>query len=140
LLSLTYSEAYYTGLDGTERIGNYDQTWLLNFTSGYIFNEKWEASMKFRYATGKPYTPFHSGGVQYISEYNTERLDPSHSLDLRIDRRWNFEKWNLIVYLDIQNIYNNKTSGTIRWDYKENKVDDSSSIGILPSIGISAEF
>ncbi|HEX2984819.1 MAG TPA: TonB-dependent receptor [Ignavibacteriales bacterium] len=140
LLSLTYSESYYTPLDGIERIGSYDQTWLINFTSGYIFNEKWEASMKFRFATGKPYTPYNYGGTQDVSKFNTERLDPQHSVDLRVDRRWNFTKWSLIAYLDVQNIYNNRTAGTIRWDYRENKTDESSSIGILPSIGISAEF
>lgn len=140
LLSLTYSKSYYTPLDGTERTGSYDQTWLLNFSGGYIFNDKWEASMKFRFATGKPYTPYNYGGTQEVSRFNSERLDPSHSLDLRVDRRWNFKSWSLVAYLDLQNIYNNKAAGTIRWDYRENKTDESSSIGILPSIGISAEF
>jgi hypothetical protein len=76
-----------------------------------------------------------------VNAYNSLRVDPLHSLDLRVDRRWNFATWSLIAYLDIQNVYNNKQSDTVRWNAQEQKVEDSrSAIGILPAIGISAEF
>ena len=49
--------------------------------------------------------------------------------------------WNLIAYLDIQNIYNYKNTGSVRWNAREQRVEiNDSSIGILPSIGVSAEF
>ncbi|GJQ62526.1 MAG: collagen-binding protein [Melioribacteraceae bacterium] len=140
LFSLTYSESYYTGLDGVERPGGYDQRWIANLSGGYIFNEKWEASFKFRFATGNPYTPYESDGTQLVSNYLTERFKPLHSLDVRVDRRWNFDGWALITYLDIQNIYNNKNSNSQSWDFKEQKVEEGQSIGLLPSIGISLEF
>ncbi len=140
IFSLTYSEANFTALDGIERRGNYDQSWIINLSGGYIFNEKWEASAKFRYATGKPYTPFNFDGTQNVEFYNSVRTNPLHSLDVRVDRRWNFESWNLIAYIDVQNIYNRNNVSFIRWDARENKVDEDSSIGILPSIGITIEF
>jgi hypothetical protein len=140
LLSVTYSQARFTGVDGVERAGTYDQRWIMNLTGGYIFNKKWEASVKFRFATGNPYTPFNNNGTQSVANYNTARFKEFHSLDLRIDRRWDFETWTLITYLDIQNIYNNKQANTIRWDYRKGEVDQQSSIGLLPSIGISLEF
>ena len=140
LLSLTYGKSTFTALDGIERLGSYDQTLIFNLSGGYKFNEKWEASLKFRYATGMPFTPFNSDGSQSIGLYNTDRLKPSHSLDIRIDRRWFFNRWTLITYLDLQNIYNRKNSTSIRWDPRTQSVDDESSIGILPSIGISLEF
>lgn len=140
LLSVTYSQARFTGVDGIERAGTYDQRWIMNLTGGYIFNKKWEASVKFRFATGNPYTPFNNNGTQSVANYNTARFKEFHSLDLRIDRRWDFETWTLITYLDIQNIYNNKQANTIRWDYRKGEVDQQSSIGLLPSIGISLEF
>lgn len=140
LISLTYSESNFESLDGIERPGEYDQRWIFNMTAGYIFNNKWEASIKFRFATGSPYTPFNNDGTQSVVDYLTERLDPAHSLDVRVDRRWDFNGWSLITYIDIQNIYNRKNTTSIRWDYREMKVDDESSIGILPSIGISLEF
>lgn len=140
LFSLTYSESYFTAIDGIKRPGAYDQRWIINISGGYIFNEKWEASVKFRFATGKPYTPFNPDGTQNIENYFSKRVAEQHSLDVRIDRRWNFTGWSMIAYLDIQNIYNRKNSSFVRWDPKNMKVDDVSSIGILPSIGINIEF
>lgn len=140
ILSVTYSESNFKGVDKIDRPGSYDQRWIVNLSGGYIFNKKWEASLKFRLATGSPYTPFNNNGTQSVINYNIARFKEFHSLDLRFDRRWDFENWTLITYLDIQNIYNNKQSNTIRWDFRKGEVDQQSSIGILPSIGISLEF
>lgn len=140
LVSVTFSEAKFTGLDDVARDGQYSQKWIVSLSAGYIFNEKWEASMKFRYATGSPYTPFNNDGTQSVINYLSNNLNDSHGLDIRVDRRWNFNGWALITYLDVQNIYNNKNTTQIRWDYKEQKISENSEIGILPSIGISLEF
>ena len=141
LASVTLSRNAFTALDGIERSGAYDQQVILNLTAGYQFDERWEASMKFRFATGRPYTPFTSTGTQNVSEYNSLRVPAGHGLDIRVDRRWNFSSWNLIAYIDIQNIYNNKGSGSVRWNAREQRVESNeNAIGILPSIGVSAEF
>jgi hypothetical protein len=82
-----------------------------------------------------------ANGRQQVAEYNSLRLKSAHSLDLRVDRRWNFASWSLIAYLDIQNVYNNKFAGQVRWNAREQRAEfDENSIGILPSIGISAEL
>ncbi len=140
ILSATYSNSRFTAIDGIERPGIYDQRWIINLSGGYKFNEKWEASFKFRFATGNPYTSFNNDGTQSISNFNTSRFNPFHSLDIRVDRRWDFDDWALITYLDIQNIYNNKYSNFLRWDARKGYAENESSIGLLPSIGISAEF
>ena len=141
ILSLTLSEARFTARDGIERPGLYDQRLLASFSGGYKFDEAWEASSRIRFATGRPYTPYNSDGTQDISRYNSERFPSEAYVDVRVDRRWNFASWDLIVYLDIQNVTNNKSSGTIRWNAREQTVEfNESSIGILPSLGISAEF
>lgn len=141
LVSISLTETKFTALDGVERSGAFDQRVLVNLTGGYRFNERWEASMKFRFATGQPYTPFNPDGTQDVAAYNSLRVKNAHSLDLRVDRRWNFTSWNLIAYLDIQNVYNNKFSGGVRWNAREQRAEfNDSSIGILPSIGVSAEF
>jgi hypothetical protein len=141
LISVTLMRTTFTGLDGIERPGAFDQRTLINISGGYRFDERWEASMKFRFASGQPYTPFNTNGTQDVSAYNALRLQNANSLDLRVDRRWNFSTWNLIAYLDIQNVYNNKFSGGVRWNAREQRAEfDESSIGILPSIGISVEF
>jgi hypothetical protein len=140
LLSLTYSESKFTAIDNIERPGAYDQKWIFNTSAGYIFNEKWEVSLKFRFATGNPYTPFNEDGSQNVDNYLAERFDPLHSFDIRFDRKWNFENWKLTAYVDVQNIYNNKNSNSIRFNYREKKVERGANLGIFPTIGISAEF
>ena len=35
---------------------------------------------------------------------NTERGSPFGGLDIRVDKKWSFNKWDLEVYLDIQNV------------------------------------
>ncbi|HPI37945.1 MAG TPA: TonB-dependent receptor [Ignavibacteriaceae bacterium] len=140
LFSLTYNETFFTPLDGIKRPGAYEQKWILNLSVGYIFNEKWEASFKFRYATGKPYTPFNPDGTQSLANYFSKRLPELHSLDVRVDRRWNFDGWTLITYIDIQNVYNRDNVSLYRWDARTKTVDEGSNIGILPSIGVSLEL
>jgi hypothetical protein len=84
--------------------------------------------------------PFNPDGTQNPARYNTARLAPNHSLDVRLDRRWNFSRWTLIAYLDVQNIYNRKPVNVPRYNARTGQAEESRAIGILPSIGISAEF
>ncbi|MGE5314266.1 MAG: TonB-dependent receptor [Acidobacteriota bacterium] len=140
LVSVSYNLADFTAMDGIERPGSFDQRWIVNAGGGYIFDEKWEASMKFRFATGRPYTPFNADGTQDPSRYNSARIDVNHSLDLRIDRRWAMNGWVLAANLDIQNIYNRKPVDAPRYNARLKQIENTGSIGILPSIGISAEF
>lgn len=140
ILSFTYSETRFTPLDGISRRGLYDQNWIINLSGGYKFDENWETSLKFRFSSGSPYTPYESNGKQLVSKYLTESFLPLHSLDIRVDRRWYFSNLTLITYLDIQNIYNNKRSNYIRWNSRTQSAEKGESIGILPSLGLSLEF
>lgn len=140
IMSFTLGEAKFTARDGIARTGTYDQTVIFNLSGGYKFNEAWEMSMKFRYATAKPRTPFNVDGSQSVALYNTVRSDNPHALDLRVDKRWFFDNLTLITYLDVQNVYNNTKTGSVRWNPREQKAELNSSIGILPSIGVSLEF
>lgn len=139
-VSVSYSETRFKALDQISRPGNFDQPWIINFGGGYVFDEQWEASAKFRFATGRPYTPYNPGGTQSITRYNSERLSPNHSLDLRVDRRWMFERWTLVLFIDIQNVYDRKPLDIPRYNERTGREEQIQTIGILPSVGISAEF
>ena len=140
ILSLTYSEANFTALDKVERTGSYDQTWIFNISGGYKINEEWEVATKFRYSTGKPYTPYNLDGTQSVDLINSIRFPVSNSLDIRVDKRWFFSGWTLITYIDVQNVYNRKNVTSVRWHFRTQSPEFNESIGILPSIGISAMF
>jgi len=149
LMSLSYSKSELIANNGKTYPGQYDQRFIFNLTGGYIFNSKWEIAGKFRYFTGVPYStvyipsenPLRAGYIQNIPEqYLDNRTDAGHHLDIRVDRYFNFPSWTLIVYMDIQNIYNYKIPQRPSYDFWDDSIIDASSIGILPSIGISAEF
>ena len=61
-------------------------------------------------------------------------------LMLRVDKRWFFEKWTLITYVDIQNVYNRKNVVGVSWDQRTQEPEFNETIGLLPSIGISVMF
>ena len=140
IISISYNQSKFKALDGVSRPTSFDQRLLMNIGGGYLFSEKWEFSTKFRFATGRPYTPYNSDGSQTGTNYNSSRLGVNHSLDVRVDRRWMFSSWTLITYIDIQNIYNRKPIDVPRYNNRTKKIEQSNAIGILPSIGISAEF
>lgn len=141
LFSLTISESYFTSLDGVERRGSFDSPIIINLAAGYRFNSNWEASFKFRGAAGVPTTPYNEDGTLDFSQFNEgERFPFFHAVDVRVDRRWNFMKYGLILYVDIQNIYNNANITSERWDPREQRVVRNESIGLLPTIGVNFEF
>ncbi|MBD3290424.1 TonB-dependent receptor plug domain-containing protein [candidate division KSB1 bacterium] len=148
-LSVSYGKSRFTANNGTTYPGQYDQRFIFNLTGGYIFNDKWEVAGKFRYFTGVPFTPIYKpnqnpinpGEIQNLpQEYLSARTEAGHHLDIRVDRYFNIGSNTLIVYLDIQNIYDFKIPQRPTYDFWENRIVDSSDIGILPSIGISFEF
>ncbi len=144
--ALSLNNATFTAIDGVERPSNFDQRVIFNVSGGWRISDQWETGLKFRFATGRPYTPVDSTGdptfgYQLTDQYNSLRLPASHSLDIRVDKRWPFTSWNLITYLDVQNIYNRKNPNAPRYNARLGGPDDEeSSIGLLPSIGISAEW
>jgi hypothetical protein len=97
-------------------------------------------AVKFRFGTGLPYTPFGADGSRDPALLNTERFPVTHALDVRADRRWNFRAWNLVVYLDVQNIYNRKNVSSVRWDSRTGQAEFNESLGIFPTLGVSVEF
>ncbi len=87
------------------------------------FSDDMEISLKWTYASGKPYTPLEFvtteqhrvGETQWTwgswittNDINSERYPDYHRLDIGINSRFNFDNWNLVVFLSIQNLYNRK--------------------------------
>jgi hypothetical protein len=143
--SLSLNKSVFSGIDGIDRPSQFDQRVIFSMSGGWRITDTWEVGLKFRFATGRPYTPVDSTGdptfgYQVVDEYLSKRLGLSHQLDLRVDKRWPFAAWNLITYLDVQNVYNRKNPSPPRWnpDTRTGEVGDP--IGILPSIGVSAEW
>ena len=46
-----------------------------------------------------------------FTQLNSLRFDPFHQLDIRTDKNYFFDKWSLMLYVDIQNLYNFQNKG-----------------------------
>jgi hypothetical protein len=146
LISLSINQTSFTSIEGKSRPSPFDNRLIFNIAAGYRFSPEWELSAKFRLATGLPTTPFitegsRAGTLDFTRFNEGERLPLFHALDVRLDKRWNFENVQLVTYIDVQNIYNRKNAGQPRWNQRTQRVEQQTGgLGILPSIGVNVEF
>lgn len=174
ILSYTYYRSLYSGLDGKYISSSWDNRHLLSITWGYKFPRNWELGLKFRYQGGAPYTEFDENlsRLNYLSQgsgtldynrLNAQRLSGFNSSDIRIDKKWNFKKTTIDLFLDITNWYKKNNPELPDYTFKRNasntafettdgmpvKADGSNAIPtrvpnddaiITPSIGLIIEF
>ncbi len=141
LMSFSLGESKFKSILGGYKPSAYDSRIIFNLAAGYRFNSEWEVSSKFRFSTGNPTTEYLPTGEKNWIAYNEgERLPVFHSLDVRIDKRWNYSQITLITYLDIQNVYGRPNVSGVRWNRRTGTIEYQKSIGLLPSIGVSCEF
>jgi hypothetical protein len=62
---------------------------------------------------------------------NTTRNAAFHQLDLRIDRRWLFNRWVLDAYLDVQNVYNHKSPEGLAYSDDDRQSEAQGGLPIL---------
>jgi outer membrane receptor for ferrienterochelin and colicin len=149
---------------------SWDNRHLFNVTATKQLNRNWDLGFKWRYVGGAPYTPFDleksslkaawdlqgEGYPDYL-RFNTERLKAFHQLDIRVDKQYFFKGWSLMLYADVQNLYNHQSDQPeiLLRESDENGVPvtdpadpsrysmkfiEGSSGTVLPSIGIIVEF
>jgi hypothetical protein len=115
-LSYTFFRSEYTNANQAYTASSWDNKHLLSFTWGYKFNHNWELGLKFRYQGGVPNTPYDElasrtnyltlgTGILDYGRINTQRLRNFNASDIRIDKKWNFKKTTIDLYLDITNWY-----------------------------------
>jgi hypothetical protein len=136
ILAYTFYNSKFSGTDRTKLISSaWDNRHLVSFTGGYRLKKNWEIGVRFRYQGGAPYTPFDlfqsvenyyflTNGVLDYNKLNQQRLSAFHAADIRIDKKFNFKKWTLDLFLDIQNAYNSKNPTAPSFTLKRN-VDET---------------
>lgn len=174
--TLVWSEFENKGLQTDQRKyipTSWDNRHIFNLTLTKSLKKHWDIGLKWRFTGAAPYTPYDveksgiksawdANGAPYLdySRFNRLRLKPFHQLDVRIDKQYFFNRWSLMLYLDIQNLYNFKayepdklaresfinpdtpdvfTEGRIE-KYRLAYIKSTGAGTILPTIGIIAEF
>ena len=147
---LAYTLSRSERRDGNERyhLFDWDQTHILSALASYKLGRGWELGARFRYVTGKPYTPptaavFDSdaGAYQPIDGApSSARDDAFHRLDVRVEKTWTFSEWKLSAYVDVQNAYNRKNVEGRSYNFNYSRSGNATGLPLLPIVGIRGEL
>ncbi|MCF8221773.1 MAG: TonB-dependent receptor [Bacteroidales bacterium] len=119
VMAYTLVRSEFRGNDDNYIPTAWDNRHLFNLTATRKFKKNWELGLKWRFVGGAPYTPFdleqsslkaawdiRGQGYLDYARYNSQRLKSFHQLDLRVDKSFFFDRWTLMIYADVQNVYN----------------------------------
>lgn len=160
--------------DGQIVASAWDNRHLLSLLAGYKLPRNWELGVKYRFQGGVPYTPFDleasrlnyatlGSGVLDYDYVNTQRVGNFNQLDVRVDKKWNFRRATLDVFIDVQNLLNTVNPAPPNYTFQRTadgrsfvtsdgqpfRTDGSNAVplllentegSLLPSIGIIVEF
>ncbi|MCP4214783.1 MAG: TonB-dependent receptor [bacterium] len=147
MATASYSQTRYKDLNGIWRNRAFDNRFQFNIEGGYKPNKKWDFSLRWIYAGGKPYTPFDieastavNSGILDTQQINAMRAPAYHSLNVRCDKRYYFRGSNLTVFLSIWNAYNRKNFAEYYWNEIKNARDRYNQWSLFPVIGLEFEF
>jgi TonB family protein len=126
-----------------------DQTHNLQLILNYRLKNQIECGTRIRYVSGNPYTPIvdrKDNMYDYFFEpvsgkSASLRNKPFFQVDLRVDKKFVFDKWMLATYLDFQNVlmflYASPEFTIFDFDYTD---QTTVSAPFIPSFGLRAEF
>lgn len=160
IFAYTLYKSEYTGISEEYLPSSWDSGNLITFTGGYKFDKNWEVSARVRYLGRTPYAPVDEDItlqsypiiVRDYSLQGSQELEPFNQTDIRIDKKWNFEKWTLNVFLEFQNVFSQNLPSQPSYGLERNesgeilqprnlvRVEDVSNSSVLPSIGIVVDF
>ncbi|HMJ14086.1 MAG TPA: TonB family protein [Polyangiaceae bacterium] len=136
-----------------EYLFQYDQTHNLVALGSYRMGDGWEFGARFRLISGPLATPVPKPpGLPALYDADagaytplpgrpfSERLPIFHQLDIRVDKRWQFKRWRLSAYLDLQNAYNNRPVEALLYSYNFAQKTYAYGLPIIPSLGLRGEF
>lgn len=119
LLAYTFVISEFKDKNGVYTPSSWDSRHIVSLTGGKKFKNNWDFGFRWLFSGGSPYTPYDIESSRLISNWNvrgaglldydalnSRRLSAFHQLDVRVDKRFYGEKFNLNLYLDIQNLYN----------------------------------
>lgn len=121
VFAYTYVRSEFSGYYGNYIPTAWDNRHLISVTGTIKIKKNWDAGFRFRYVGGAPYTPYdveksslkeawdiQGQGYLDYTNFNSLRLKGFSQLDIRIDKRYFFKNWSLMLYVDIQNVLNSK--------------------------------
>ncbi len=130
------------------RLYEFDQTHILTVIASYQTEHNWTFGTRLRFVSGDPYTPyvngiFNANNGSYVcipGDPDTARAPAFFQADVRVDRRWVFNKWIFTGYLDVQNVTNRANPEAIFPNYNCQGYATLTGLPVFPTLGLRAEF
>jgi outer membrane receptor for ferrienterochelin and colicin len=130
------------------RNGQFDQPHHLIVVASYKWPWDIVTGVRFQYSSGNLATPVDSTVYDADADLHMPMMGKPFSvrgpefisLDLRLDKRFVFQQWMVNVFLDVQNVTNNKNGEFIYYSYDYTKTQYVRGMPVFPQIGIKAEF
>ena len=79
-------------------------------------------------------------GVSGRTSSTQERTPPFYQLDLRMDKTWDFRRWDLSFYLDLQNATNAQNVEIIGYTDDYRQEDPVTGLPVIPAFGHKGEW
>lgn len=147
MLGYAISDIQFAGRDGILRPSAFDFRHIFTAIGGWKFSDALEVSARWRFSGGTPYTPIDIERAREVNQlvfdfnrFNANRFQDYHRLDLRIDWRNFFGGWNMVSYVEIQNVYNRQNPFTLIWNQRRSEVETVNQWAFLPVGGVKIEF
>ncbi|MCP4602560.1 MAG: TonB-dependent receptor [Proteobacteria bacterium] len=133
---------------GKTRPFDHDQTHILTLVGSLNVGWGIDIGLRFRLVSGNPNTPVIGSNYDadsdlyfpIVGKINSDRSPMFHQLDLRIDKKWQWDLLALTVYADVRNVYNQKNVEGHTYSYDFSEKANFYGLPILPSLGIKAEY
>jgi outer membrane receptor protein involved in Fe transport len=148
-ISYTYSVAKrQEGRHSAQHVFDYDRPNLVSLVANYAPSSNWQVGLRFRYGSGRPYTPALGGWYDpqlsiwrpVIGEENSDRYPDYSRLDVRVTRRFQHKAHQLDTYLELLNAYNRKNVVHYMWNENYSSREKFMIFPFLPVLGFSARF
>ncbi|MGB8933047.1 MAG: TonB family protein [Anaeromyxobacteraceae bacterium] len=126
-----------------------DQTHNLTLVVSYRLPREWILGTRIRAVSGNPYSPYlghyldaDTGRYEAATspDVNSRRLAPFFQADVRVDKRWVYERWMFSIYLDIQNATNRSNAEFRVPSYDFTEQVSIPGLPFFPSLGLRAEW
>jgi hypothetical protein len=151
-----YSRTRFSGLDGVLRPGNFDYPVVANATGTWRSQAGYEASFRYEYSFGRPFTPFalapslaQNRPIYDLGAVNAVRGPVYSRLDFQVDRSLHIRQNTAILYAGLENVFDRKNflgytwmphCETPGWKPCDAPYTEQSQMGRFPNFGMRYLF
>ncbi len=146
-LGYSYWRVSQVGLDLVWRRAENELRHQAQVELGWHAGSTWSAGARWRYVSGRPYTPYDpaasikAGRGQYdLTRINGAEYPPYHRLDLRADRAFQWGRVRLILYAEVDNLYNRDNVFSYQWSNSLKAPHAIYQWGRMPVGGLRVEY